>query len=208
MQDEPVVIDCGANYGEWTREVRQRLGSDRGKWVALEPDPSCATILERMDNLEVIQAAVGEQPGLATLYSNQSGSGLASLHERRDTLAQGQEFTLWSVEIVTLDSVIAQRRLNRVDFLKMDIEGHELFALKGMTNALGRGVVRALSFEFGTSNVNSRTFFRDFWELLTPLGFELKRICPGGVIMPIKEYYEDLEFFRGVSNYIGILKNP
>ena len=87
----------------------------------------------------------------------------------------------------------------------MDLEGHELFALNGATTALKLGYIKALSFEFGAGNVNSRTFFRDFWELLTPLGFELRRICPGGVTVPVREYYEDLEFFRGVSNYVGIL---
>jgi hypothetical protein len=54
--------------------------------------------------------------------------------------------------------------------------------------------------------VNSRTFFRDFWELLIPLGFEIRRICPGGRTIGVKSYYEDLEMFRGVTNYIATLR--
>jgi hypothetical protein len=54
--------------------------------------------------------------------------------------------------------------------------------------------------------VNSRTFFRDFWELLAPLSFELRRICPGGKTTVVKSYYEDLEPFRGVTNYVAILR--
>jgi hypothetical protein len=88
----------------------------------------------------------------------------------------------------------------------MDLEGHELFALRGTLTALSQRRIRALSFEFCLGNVNSRTFFRDFWELLTPLGFELRRICARGMTIPILEYYEDLEFFRGATNYIAILK--
>jgi hypothetical protein len=89
----------------------------------------------------------------------------------------------------------------------MDIEGHELFALKGALAALGAKRIGALSFEFGAGNVNSRTFFRDFWQLLTPLGYELRRICPGGATTTLFEYYEDLEFFRGVTNYLAVLKD-
>jgi hypothetical protein len=55
--------------------------------------------------------------------------------------------------------------------MKMDIEGHELFALRGAKRALARGVIRPLSFEFGTGNINSRTFFRDYWDLLTSVAW-------------------------------------
>ena len=202
---DPIVIDCAANRGEWTREVRRQLGSDAGTWIAIEPNPGCATFLQQVSNLEVIQAAAGQSHGSQPLYAPDTTSGLASLHQRGDTVASGHEFTACNVEVVTLDSAIANKGLKRVDFLKMDIEGHELFALKGAMTALRQGVIKALSFEFGAGNVNSRTFFRDFWELLSPLGFELRRICPGGVTVAVTEYYEDLEFFRGVSNYVAIL---
>lgn len=204
-QADPIVIDCGANRGEWIRAVRRQLGSDKGTWIAVEPNPGCATFLQRVSNLEVVQAAAGQSQGCRLLYAPDPTSVFASLHQRRDTIARGNEFTTQNVEVVTLDNVIANKKLKRVDFLKMDIEGHELFALKGAMTALSQGYIKALSFEFGAGNVNSRTFFRDFWDLLTPLGFELRRICPGGVTVPIREYYEDLEFFRGVSNYIGTL---
>jgi len=93
-----------------------------------------------------------------------------------------------------------------VDFMKMDIEGHEVFALRGAKRALAAGKIGALSFEFGCGNINSRTFLHDFWELLTGAGFELWRITPGGKEIQIDDYYEDLEYFRGATNYIANLK--
>jgi len=161
--------------------------------------------LQQVSNLELIQAAAGQNHGSQLLYAPDATSALASLHQRGDSFSKGLEFMSRNVEVLTIDSVIADKGLEQVDFLKMDLEGHELFALNGATTALKLGYIKALSFEFGAGNVNSRTFFRDFWELLTPLGFELRRICPGGVTVPVREYYEDLEFFRGVSNYVGIL---
>lgn len=110
-------------------------------------------------------------------------------------------------KVVTLDSVIASERIEFVDFAKLDIEGHELFALRGAREALAERRIGALSFEFGSGNVNSRTFFRDYWDLLIPAGFRISRITPGGrrVPVPVPVYYEDLEYFRGVSNYVAEL---
>lgn len=207
----PVVIDCGANRGEWIAEVRHQLGSDQGTWIAVEPNPGCAPLLGKLPHLELVPVAAGEAPGKLDLYSTDFtpemgySTGLGSLYPRRDTIAQGHQFQTRPVEVRTIDSILEERGIRRVDFLKMDLEGHELFALRGATAALSAGVIRALSFEFGAGNVNSRTFFRDFWELLSPYGYAFHRICPGGVTVPVTEYYEDLEFFRGVSNYLAKL---
>jgi FkbM family methyltransferase len=203
---EPTVIDCGGNRGEWTREVRARLGTDRGRWVIIEPADECVRLCRQLPNVEVVAAAAGESPATLKLYTDAAASGLASLHERGDSFARGAHFTTREVPVITIDSIIDDKGLGRIDFMKMDIEGHELFALPGARKALEAGKIRALSFEFGAGNINSRTYFRDFWNLLTPLGYDIRRICPGGSTVAIRDYYEDLEAFRGVSNYIGVLK--
>jgi hypothetical protein len=107
------------------------------------------------------------------------------------------------VAMTTIDEILAERGIETVDMAKMDLEGHELFALRGAAQSLKTHRLRTLTFEFGTSNVNSRTFFRDFHDLLTGYGYRICRIYPGGKTVPILEYYEDLEFFRGVTNYIA-----
>jgi FkbM family methyltransferase len=202
---QPIVIDCGANIGNWTRELRSHMGSDSGRWIAIEPTHENVKRLESLANVEIIEAAAGERVEKLQLYNYDSGSGWTSLHPRNDSFAQGHQFSVHTVSVITIDSLIADRGLDHVDFMKMDIEGHELFALRGAMESLSARRIKALSFEFGSGNVNSRTFFRDFWDLLTPLGFELRRVCPGGTTVPIKSYYEDLEVFRGVTNYIAAL---
>ena len=44
---DPVVVDCGANSGQWTRALRLLLGSDRGMWVLIEPTEEYLARLER-----------------------------------------------------------------------------------------------------------------------------------------------------------------
>jgi FkbM family methyltransferase len=203
QRKQPVILDLGANQGAWTAEVR-RLTGGAGCWLLVEPDAECCAQLRAMKGVEVIEAAVGERAGTATLYSPGGKNGLASLHERHDSMARGQHFAGRKVRVTTIDEILAERAIELVDLAKMDLEGHELFALRGAAESLKHRRLRALTFEFGAGNVNSRTFFRDFWDLLTGYGYRIERIYPGGKTVPVFEYYEDLEFFRGVTNYVAL----
>lgn len=93
--------------------------------------------------------------------------------------------------------------VQRMHVLKMDIEGHEMAALKGSERVLNEGKIDTIQFEFGSANVNSRTFFRDLWESFTSYHFILYRIVSGGTALPIRKYSESLEYFRGATNYIA-----
>lgn len=200
----PFVFDVGANNGEWSHLI-QKL-HPQSKIFLFEPLPDCQKIIrdKKIQNSELIPMAVGSENGLAKLYVAQS-SGISSLHQRNDSYFKDQVFSTIDVQIITLDSVIEKYNLQHIDFVKMDIEGHELQALVGAKKSLEKKMIGALSFEFGAGNINSRTYFRDFWNFLTPLGYRIYRILPSTRLMYIKEYYEDCEYFRGVSNYIAAL---
>ena len=196
------VFDVGANKGEWSRAVRERAADVR--LFLFEPQAACAPYLG-IDCAILTQAAVGEADGRAVLHSPGDAAGNASLHIRGDTYFAGQTFASNEVAVVSINSFMEAHAIQSVDFMKMDIEGHELFALRGADRALAKGVIRALSFEFGSGNINSRTFFRDYWDLLTKHSYEIYRILPRGQTLRILRYDEDLEYFRGVSNYMAVL---
>ena len=89
--------------------------------------------------------------------------------------------------------------------MKMDIEGHELFALRGANGAQARGIIKALSFGFGSGNINSRIFFAITGTCLQDSIMIFIQCSRGGKLMPIIRYEEELEYFRGVSNYIATI---
>ncbi len=204
--DQPVVVDCGANMGAWTEGIRQHLGHRRGRWLLIEPMAEYADQLRQLDNVVVIEAAVGEAAATLPLYVPDRPSGWMSLHSRGDSFARGEEFSTRDVPVRKLDDVLAENDITHVNFMKMDLEGHELFALRGARGYLEDRRVAALSFEFGSANVNSRTFFRDLWDFLEPLGYQLHRIVPGGRTLRVTSYDETLEFFRGATNYLATLR--
>jgi FkbM family methyltransferase len=196
------VFDVGANKGEWSRAVREQVGDVR--LFLFEPQETCLPYLKIHGAVRTL-AAVGEADGRAPLYSPGDAAPNASLHKRKDTYFERQTFTSSEVAVVSIDSFMEAHAIEFVDFMKMDIEGHELFALRGAARALARGAIRALSFEFGAGNINSRTFFRDYWDLLTKHGYEIYRVLPSGRTLRIVRYDEDLEYFRSVSNYVAVL---
>lgn len=200
----PLVFDVGANNGNWSCFIRKEY--PKSKIFLFEPLPACQKIIADMNipNSELIPMAVSSENGLTKLYITQA-SGISSLHERNDSYFADRIFSAIDVQTVMLDSVIENYNLRNIDFVKMDIEGHELEAMKGARKSLEKGIIKALSFEFGSGNINSRTYFRDFWKFLTPLGYKIYRILPSTRLMHIREYYEDCEYFRGVTNYIAAL---
>jgi FkbM family methyltransferase len=206
-RSRPVIFDVGANRGDYAAELQRALAHLDPQFLLFEPSPACQEILERrsIPGARLIRAAVGESPGTADLTFSAPGSPTASLHERRDSYFQSTPATSRvQVDVVTIDGVMAESGVTLVDFMKIDTEGHDLAVLLGASEALREGRVRVLTFEFGSGQINSRTFFHDFWDLLQPLGFALRRICPGGRTVPVDEYYEDLEYFRGVTNYLAL----
>jgi FkbM family methyltransferase len=204
----PTVLDVGANRGEWSRLFLEKVPEAR--IVMFEPAVGCQAHLLPLVNerVKLVSLAVGAAPGTAQLWSSSETDGAASLHPRKDTYFATAHFEPQQVELTSIDHYVAQNGLEHVDFVKLDIEGHELAALQGADAALSGGKVHALAFEFGAANLNSRTFFRDFWDYLKPRNFDLLRITPGGRLLPVREYSEDLEYFRGVTNYVAVFSRP
>jgi FkbM family methyltransferase len=165
-----------------------------------EPAASNVALLRARHPAEIaIPMGLSDRATSATLYTNADGSGLASLHQRRldhyDISHEAGEL----VSTTTLDDYCSENSL-AVDVLKLDIEGHELAALKGALRTLPE--IRAVQFEFGGCNIDSRCFFQDFWYLFTAAGFELYRITPFGP-RKLDRYRETDEQFT-IANYVAV----
>ena len=205
---EYTVIDAGANIGSWTSLFLEHAADCTGTIYALEPQPAAAARIRALDLkcCEVLELALGEQPGRATFHTSGPLDTTGSLFDRGDTYGRGRAYNSFEVEVVRLDDLVQSRGLERIDFLKMDLEGAEYQALKGAAECLRSRTIRALSFEFGTSNVNARVFFREIYDLLAGSGFAIFRVTPAGRLMPISAYAEDFECFARTTTYFARLE--
>lgn len=202
---EVVAIDVGANVGNWSAQILNLLPKIRV--IAFEPSKKAFSELalrfSAIDNFKAFNIALGNIKKKSTLYADESGSGLGSLNERRvehfNIVFSHKEL----VEVTTLDEFI-EVHLSGLEpnVLKMDVEGYELQVLLGARETLKK--IQIVQFEFGGSNIDSRTYFQDFWYFFYDLGFDIYRISPRGPI-PILCYSEQDEIFKA-TNFIAVRK--
>ncbi len=200
--NEIIIFDVGANIGGYTQELRNHFASAYIHCF----EPANKTFIKLVNNLssyskiKLNNCGIGDTQSEAILYYNENDIGLTSLYNRECVNYTATE----TIKVDTLDHYCNENEIERIDFLKMDIEGNELNALHGAQNLIRNGRISVIQIEFGGCNIDSRTFFRDFWNLLTPT-YSVYRVMKNG-LLEIEEYKETLELFV-TTNYIFINKN-
>lgn len=167
LRTEPVIVEVGANTGEWTAEAVHRL--DPCALIAFEPQAvAYRQLTERMlDNPQVtcLLAAAGAEEGRGLLHASGDLVDVrASLHSRRDTHRKER------VNVRPIDEVLGEWSVPRIDFLKIDAEGYELEVLKGARRYLEIGITM-VQFEFNDMARDAGVKWRDIYELLLGLGY-------------------------------------
>jgi len=127
VQPGDVVLDCGADIGTFTRTA---LGHGAGTVVAIDPSPEKEPCLRRTFEKEiaagrviVVAKGVWNEETTLKLYDD-SGSVV----DRRGKSVD--------IQLTTIDKLVAELKLPRVDFIKMDIEGAEKPALAGARDTI------------------------------------------------------------------------
>jgi FkbM family methyltransferase len=206
--DRVTVLDVGGHAGAYARAARSAFGS-RAEIHCFEPNPalyaSLRELLSSDPGIRCHEVALGSAPGAAQLFLDREGSARGSLVPGTFEVAGQRIESTHTVEVSTLDRVAHDLQLDRVDLLKIDVEGHELAVLEGAEELLAAGRVEAVQFEFGERNLASRTYLRDFFELLGPR-FRFHRVTPRGLV-PL-EYRPKIEVFALATNYLALGPSP
>ncbi len=197
------VIDVGGNIGEWTNEIK-RLSPNCHVSI-FEPSSTNVEKLKdrfRFDtNIRIVPKALGRINAEGQLWSDAPGSGLASLTKRKLGHFGISFDTCERVTVMRFDDYWnKEMKRSPIDIAKLDVEGHELDVLKGFGDALK--ITRVIQFEFGGCNIDTRTFFQDYFYFFKEQGFSVYRIAHNGAIS-IPVYRESDEYFR-TTNYLAV----
>jgi FkbM family methyltransferase len=202
-QRELLVFDVGAHRGDYSVAVREELPQARIE--AFEPSSVAFSQLgdrfAGVDAVRIHNVAVAGKTGAAELIAPIAGSKAGSLFDRSARLGY-IDVDREVVNVTTLDAFCDEYGIQSIDLLKLDVEGGELDALSGSERLLSEGRIDCIQFEFGAANLQSRTFFRDFYEMLVP-NYDLYRVVRDG-LHPICRYDERLESFRRATNYVAL----
>ena len=205
-----VIFDVGANTGRYSAEAVGCFGANLGLYAfepALETFELLRQNLASFENVQCFNFGFGDCEESRTLYSFAGQSGLSSVYDRFHLNQSNGNSSRKKEEVIglkTVDGFCAEQGIKRVMLLKLDVEGHELKILHGARRLIEASAIDFIQFEFGGTNVDSRTFLHDFVDVLSP-NYKLYRILKDG-LGPMESYSERFEIFQ-YSNYLAVSKS-
>lgn len=193
------VLDLGAHHGLFTT-LMSRLVGPSGRVLAFEPSPRERRGLERhirinaCANVTVVPMAVSSSTGEAEFYMVENRRSGASGLRRTQLEGQFPKSERIRVRVAALDEYLGNAGVDRVDFVKMDIEGAELEAFKGAKKLLTSTHRPTIMVEMADQVTRAWGYScREKYDLLSSWGYDWYAIQSDGTLVasPRREEYDE-----------------
>jgi len=193
------VFDVGANIGEWAEWA---LSINPNLYLhCFEPSQTTyQRLLARAFPPHVVcnNFGLGSAREQKTLHVFEDGAGINSLY-RREGLEDGwglapQQRTE-TICLDTIDHYCQEHGIAGIDYLKADVEGHELEVFRGASEMLAQGRIKTIQFEYGGCNIDARVLLKDFFEFFCPYAYAFYKVYPQE-LQRVKRYDQRLETFQ------------
>lgn len=167
-----VVVDVGAFIGFYTMRASRLVGS-RGKVVAVEAEPSNFEALlfnlklNQANNVIPLNLAAWDKEAMLDLHIFQENLALNSL-----THLHGNSAKSIKVKARPLDAVLEELGVEKVDWVKIDVEGAEVEVLQGMEKTISHSPNLRLLVELHSDETIEKCL-----SMLTEKGYEVKRVA-------------------------------
>jgi FkbM family methyltransferase len=161
-----VFVDIGANIGKYSILVGKKY--PQNKIIAIEPELDNLKLLHKnislnnLDNVIICPFGAYSKEGKSKLYLSSESNGSHSL------LKESDKYVL--IKLKTLDRIMVDQNVSKVDLIKIDVEGAELDVLKGARKIIFRDHPKLL---FEAWNFKK---FKKVESFLVPFGYKIKKI--------------------------------
>jgi len=192
--------DVGANVGNWS-EMLVAKAPKSVKGLLFEPSDSAFARLSANPLLtrscELFQAAVSDSAGSRDFFEEPGAGETSSLMSSasRSTAVTRQ------ISCVTLADVLADRKWETLDFLKVDVEGFDLHVLRGAGDYLKAGRIGVIQFEYNNVWAHAGSTLFAALQLLRQSGYDVFLIRADGISR--FDYASYGEFFT-YSNFLAV----
>ncbi len=197
-RSEFVFFDVGANKGEYTELLLKVFPN--AIVYCFEPLPKAFEILQKKfvtdKNITVENLALGKHKTITSIHTYQDDhlSGHSTFSpEILEKVHGSVDNVSFRIHVDTIAEYCSNNSVDRIDFLKIDVEGNEYEVLIGAKELIDSNRIDVIQFEFNEMNVFSRVFLHDFYRILPNYNF--LRICPEGLIS-MNEYSTNNEIFK------------
>lgn len=196
------VFDVGANVGDWARLAHEAFPHATIHCFEVLPATFDELARRTADLPRLKRNPVGlfdsEQqlelryfPGVNTITTM-----VDYPHEYESRRETGQ--------VIPGDRYVCEQGIERIHFLKLDVEGAEAQALRGLDKTISAGRVDVIQFEYGQVGILTKYLLHDFYDFLEPRGYRIGKIYPDYV--EFRNYDFKHEDFRG-ANFLAIRKD-
>jgi FkbM family methyltransferase len=201
----PIVFDVGAHVGEYALVCAQ---ANRAATIhCFEPSYEHfvqlnGSIRKSKQNFVLNNFGLSGSSGTQILYKDRSISGLASTKKRN---LEHLGLNLSKEELCQfLDPIeyCEKNRIENIDLLKIDTEGAEFEILKAFKSFFQEKKISLVQFEFGHAMLESKLYFRDFFNFFSLFDYRVSILLPNGEVDPIETYDERYENFY-MANFIA-----
>jgi len=176
------IFDLGANYGSVTETYKREFPD--ATIYAFEPFPeifkSLSEKAKQFKNVKVYDKAVTDTSGKRVFFVNENPDTNSLYKSQEAGLSsdkQAQNKYAIDVDAVSINDFCAQEKIQKIDILKMDIQGGELGALKGATNLLEKKQISLIYLEaFFIPQYQNQPLFQDLLGFLFDNGYQLQDI--------------------------------
>jgi len=188
-----VTLDVGANIGTYAIPLARLVGPG-GRVIAFEPNrPTRACLrhnvrLNQANNVLVVSSAVGAVSGRQGLVVTADNAGEVHLAPRDADHGRAD------VRVTTLDEEMSRLGIPAVDYIKLDIEGYELAALRGATRILRESPRLVVQTEIVLAHLQRYGFtLEDLVGFFAGLGYRPYECSAEGIMRPVDPQTEHRE---------------
>ena len=207
LRDGMTVFDAGANVGELTLLFSRFVGP-AGSVHAFE---AARGVFER---LKIVCEATGKRNITPNHLALADKSGFIRLHVYDEPLAclnsqavrplknYGLDFDPVGIEdtpATTIDKYCDENNIERIDLLKIDVEGAEFQVMCGALGMLQSKRIRCLTFEFGQTTFDMGNTSRDIEKFLREANYQIRNIVAGDPVFPGRESVETAKYSMHVA---------
>jgi FkbM family methyltransferase len=186
-----VVVDCGANKGQWSESLLHQIETESTRQVDLycfEPSSyTCEQLRRVIDTYSiqclrstVVQVALSSSNGSADLKIVHDGAGTNSLVSVPNGFEKEE-----LIETMTIDSYAEENTVDQIHLFKIDAEGHDFEVILGARHLIAAKKVKVVQFEYNWRWIYANHTLLEVFNFFSAMEYKLGKVTPKGV-----QYYQ------------------
>lgn len=192
--DKPTVFDVGSNKGHFSDLMLSEYG-DNSSLYLFEPNKMLLDFtkirFEYRPNVTYSQYGISDKTGKHKFfYFENYNNEISSFYEDKEGGWEGLPMKTGEVDTISIDEYCGKNKIDRIDFLKLDIEGAEYLAILGAAKMLEADKIKVIQIEYGGHYVRANSKFTDVINFVSKFGYKVYKYAVNN-FFEVKDFKED-----------------